>query len=200
MISPNLIPSDPLLHAGCNTLAATRKQPPADCIHHLFEQQVERTPNAVAVECDGRSLTYRELNAQANQLAHHLRLQGVQPEGLVGIYVERSVVMAIALLAVSKAGGVLVPIDSDLPPARVGFIVADTQMPWLLTESLLLGKLPPSSARKLCLDCELDLISQEADSALFKPEVQPSQLAYIIYTSGSTGRPKGVMITHAAYV
>jgi len=154
----------------------------------------------VAVVCGDQSLTYQELNARANQLAGHLRSLGVGPEVLVGICVERSEIMAIALLAVLKAGGAFVPIDPDLPPERIGFTMTDARIPWLLTQSLLLDKLPPTNTCMICLDQEPVSIPAAGPTVVTGPQVQPLNLAYAIYTSGSTGRPKGALITHAAHV
>jgi surfactin family lipopeptide synthetase A len=177
-----------------------RNRPQGKCIHQLFEEQAGRTPDAVAVEFEGDSLTYRELNARSGRMAHHLRLLGIGPEVLVGICLERLLDIAVALLAVLKTGGVLVPIEPDLPRARLEFIMADTQMPWLLTQSSLLDKLPPTNAKKLCLDQELPSFPASTTHAVPGPEVKPCNLAYAIYTSGSTGRPKGVLITQEAYL
>ena len=176
------------------------EHPQDEGIHQLFEEQVERTPEAVAVVSEGKSLTYRELNTRADHLAHHLRRLGVGPEALVGICVEWSPDMAVAMMAVFKAGGALVPIEPDLPKERIEFIMADTQMPWLLTQSSLLDKFPPTAARKIFLDKELASIPDNGPGAASQPEVTPQNLAYILYTSGSTGRPKGVLMTQEAYL
>ncbi|MEI7912694.1 MAG: amino acid adenylation domain-containing protein, partial [Verrucomicrobiota bacterium] len=179
----------------------TQRDYPRDkCVHHLFEEQVARNPEAVAVVFEDTSLTYSELNARANQLAHHLRALGVGPEVLVGLCVERSEVVAIALLAVLKAGGALVPIDPTLPPERIGFIMADARIPWLLTRSFLLDKLPPTNTQLLCLDRDWGPTSTAAPGVVSAVGAQPLNLAYAIYTSGSTGRPKGVLLPHDAYV
>ncbi|MEG4054907.1 MULTISPECIES: amino acid adenylation domain-containing protein [unclassified Microcoleus] len=165
------------------------------CIHQLFEAQVERTPDAVAVVFEGEQLTYRELNARANQLAHHLRSVGVGPEVLVGICVERSLEMVVGLLGILKAGGAYVPLDSAYPPERVGYMLEHAQAKVLLTQVRLVNSLPQHQAQVFYLDADWGAISTLSDS---NPtcNCKPENLAYIIYTSGSTGKPKGVAIEH----
>ncbi len=162
------------------------------CLHKLIAAQVERTPNAPALTFENQSITYRELDEQATQLAHHLRVLGVGPDVLVSIFMERSVEMVVALLAVLKAGGAYVPIDPAYPPDRVAFILEDTAARVLLTQQSLASVLPPHSARVVCLDEQ----QEEIDTEPLTANVSPDNLAYIIYTSGSTGKPKGVMVTH----
>ncbi|WP_413198526.1 amino acid adenylation domain-containing protein [Nostoc piscinale] len=169
------------------------------CIHELFEQQVNKTPDAVAVEFANQQLTYQELNAKANQLADYLRSLGVKPEVLVGICVERSLDMIIGLLAILKAGGAYIPLDPNYPSERIAFILEDTQAPVLLTQTALLAVMPPHQAKVICLDTDWHHISQHSQKNLVT-EITPENLAYIIYTSGSTGKPKGVMIQHASTV
>jgi amino acid adenylation domain-containing protein len=165
------------------------------CVHQLFEQQVARTPEAIAVRFEDRELTYRELNLRANQLAHYLQSVGVAPDGLVGICVERSLEMVVGLLGILKAGGAYVPIDPDYPQERITYILEDTQLSILLTQSRLLVQLPGQIRTTICLDRDWSVIAQHAtDSPI--AAVQPDRLAYIIYTSGSTGTPKGVTIEH----
>lgn len=165
------------------------------CLHHLIEAQVQRSPEAVAVVFGDEQLSYKALNQRANQLAHYLRSQGVKPEVLVGICVERSLEMVVGLLGILKAGGAYLPIDPSYPPERLKFILADAQVSMLLTQKSLFGKLPPLSVPTICLDTENSVLqAQSLDNPL--SGVQPYHLAYVIYTSGSTGRPKGVMITH----
>ena len=176
----------------------TQRDYPRDkCIHQLFEEQGERAPDAVAVVFEGSSLTYRELNARANQVAQHLRSLGVGPEILVGIWVERSMGMIIGLLAVLKAGGAFVPITPDLPMARLAFLMEDAQLTVLLTQEPLRAKLPPTAARIVCLDC-LPALPEATSADGPQSGVTLENLAYVIYTSGSTGRPKGVLIPHKA--
>ncbi|MEH1955413.1 amino acid adenylation domain-containing protein [Nostoc sp.] len=173
--------------------------PQQQCIHQLFEAQVERTPDAVAVVFEDKQLTYYELNVRANQLAHYLKKLGVEPEVLVGICVERSLSMVIGLLAILKAGGVYVPLDPSYPKERIAFILEDAQAPVLLTTALLLEAMSQNKAQVVCLDTDWHLVAQQSQENLFS-EVTTDNLAYVIYTSGSTGRPKGVMIKHASTV
>ncbi len=173
--------------------------PQNKCIHQLFEKQVELTPDAVAVIFEQEQITYRELNVRANQLAHYLQTLGVKPEVLVGICAERSLEMIIGLLGILKAGGAYVPLDPAYPKERLAFMLEDSSVPVLLTQQKLVEKLPPNSARVICLDSDWEEISfHSQDNPL--SEVQPENLAYIIYTSGSTGKPKGVLIEHKSLV
>ncbi|BAY29619.1 amino acid adenylation domain-containing protein [Nostoc carneum NIES-2107] len=169
--------------------------PQDQCIHLLFEQQVERTPDAVAIVFHHQQLTYRELNQRANQLAHHLQSLGVAPEVLVGICVERSIEMIVGMLAVLKAGGAYVPLDPAYPQERLAFMMSDAQLQIVLTQEQLLTLLPKHQATVICLDTDWGEISQYPQSEPVS-NVQVSNLAYIIYTSGSTGKPKGVLVTH----
>ena len=168
------------------------------CVHELFEEQVERTPEAVALVCEKRQFTYGELNQRANQLAHHLRQLGVQPEVPVGICVERSLEMVVGLLGILKAGGVHVPMDPTYPAERIAFMVEDTEMPVLLTQQHLLTQLPESHPHLVCLDADWATVSQQPASNPVHV-VRGEHLAYVVYTSGSTGRPKGVLIEHHAF-
>ncbi|BAY89332.1 MULTISPECIES: non-ribosomal peptide synthetase [unclassified Tolypothrix] len=168
---------------------------PQQCIHRLFEQQVERTPDAVAIVFHHQQLTYRQLNQRANQLAHHLQSLGVVPEVLVGICVERSIEMIVGMLAVLKAGGAYVPLDPAYPQERLAFMMSDAQLQIVLTQEQLLTLLPEHQATVICLDTDWKEISQYPQSEPVS-NVQVSNLAYIIYTSGSTGKPKGVLVTH----
>ncbi|MEH2178695.1 amino acid adenylation domain-containing protein [Nostoc sp.] len=166
------------------------------CIHQLFKAQVERSPDAIAVIFENQYLTYRELNQRAYQLAHYLQKQGVRPEVLVGIYLERSLDMVVAILGILKAGGAYVPLDLAYPPERLAFILDDAQVSILLTQQQLLEKLPEPPATVVCLDTNWERISQESQEDLINKST-PGDLAYIIYTSGSTGQPKGVLVNHA---
>jgi amino acid adenylation domain-containing protein len=173
---------------------------PADkCIHQLFEEQVEQTPNAVAVVFEGQQLTYGELNCRANQLAHYLLSLGVKPDELVGICVERSLEMIVGLLGILKAGGAYVSLDPDYPQERLSFMLEDSQVKILITQAKLAESIPEHQAQLICLDTELEKIAQNITS---NPEnkSEPENLTYTIYTSGSTGKPKGVLVNHANVV
>jgi amino acid adenylation domain-containing protein len=170
----------------------TSKTYTSKCFHQLFEAQVERTPNAFAVSFETVSLTYRELNIQANQLAHHLQQLGVVPDMLVGICVERSISMIVGLLGILKAGGAYLPIDSSLPQERLNFMLEDAKMSVLLTQKKLLKHFDDFSKPISCID-DCEIIKQQSQQ---NPTscVRLNNLAYVIYTSGSTGKPKGVLI------
>ena len=166
------------------------------CIHQLFEEQVQRTPNAVAVVYENQQLTYGELNSRANQLAHYLRSLGVGADVLVGICVERSIEMLVGLLGILKAGGAYVPLDPEYPTERLSFMLEDAKVPVLLTQQHLVESLPQHQARVVHLDTDWHLISESSQENPITG-VQASNLAYMIYTSGSTGQPKGVMLSHS---
>jgi amino acid adenylation domain-containing protein len=182
----------------------TRREFPRDaCVHELFEGQVVRTPGAVAVVFDSQQVTYAELNARANRLAHHLRARGVGPDARVGICVERSVEMVVGLLAILKAGGAYVPLDAGYPVARLRDMLEDSAPAVLLTH-------PPLAATAATLSAgfALPVLDLTADKAwAHRPEtnpdrdgVGPGNLAHVLFTSGSTGRPKGVMLEHGSLV
>ncbi len=164
-------------------------------IHRLFEAQAARTPTAVAVIFEGEELTYHQLDCRANQLAHYLQGQGVGPDTLVGLGVERSLEMIVGLLGILKAGGAFVPLDPHLPRARLAFMLDDTQLPLLLTQHHLLAKLPPTGSQIFCLDSQWKIVAQSPQDRP-RGAARPDNLAYVIYTSGSTGLPKGVMLAH----
>ena len=179
---------------------ATTVEYPLDvCIHELVEAQARRTPDATALIFEDQRLTYRELNAKANQLAHYLRKFGVGPEVLVGISVERSFEMVIGLLGILKAGGAYIPMDPEYPPERLAFMLADSEVPVLLTQEKLLAVLLAHQSQVICLDRDWPLVAHE-------PEITPQtgvkaeNLIYAIYTSGSTGKPKGALNLHRAVV
>jgi amino acid adenylation domain-containing protein/non-ribosomal peptide synthase protein (TIGR01720 family) len=174
----------------------TTEYPQDKCIHQLFEAQVERTPDAVAVVFENQQLTYRQLNQQANQLAHYLQKLGVGAEVLVGICVERSLEMVIGILGILKAGGAYVPLDPSYPQQRLVFMLENSRTSVLLCQQNLIECLSSNQAKLVCLDSNWEQISQES---LENPvcNVQPQNLAYVIYTSGSTGRPKGAMNSHS---
>jgi len=165
------------------------------CLHTAFEQQVERTPDAPALACLETILTYAELDARANRLAHHLIDLGVGPDVLVGVCIERSVDMVVAALAVLKAGGAYVPMDPGYPPDRIALMVEDSRVAVLLSQQTLASRLPSHGGRTVLVDAEW---SEIAERPATRPAsaVGPDNLAYVIYTSGSTGRPKGVMVEH----
>jgi len=169
--------------------------PPQPCIHELFQDQAERTPDATALTCDGQRLTYRALNERANQLARCLQQTGVGPEVLVGICAERSVEMIVGFLAILKAGGAYLPLDPDYPADRLNFMLRDSHTSVLLTQKKLAGVLPPFSGKIIYLDDDGADYAQESTENL-PPSALPDTLAYVIYTSGSTGKPKGVMLAH----
>jgi amino acid adenylation domain-containing protein len=176
----------------------TRVAYPQDVLlHELFEAQVERTPESVAVEYEGQQLTYRELNQRANQLAHYLQTQGVGPDALVGVCMERSLELVVALYGILKAGGAYVPIDPDYPQERISYMLEDAGFSVLLTQSRIIDRLPSRGAKTLCLDDGWKQIAGEATTNPAKVTT-PDNLAYMIYTSGSTGKPKGAMNTHRA--
>jgi amino acid adenylation domain-containing protein/non-ribosomal peptide synthase protein (TIGR01720 family) len=181
--------------------------PQSKCIHQLFEEQVEKTPNAVAVVYEDESLTYQQLNLRANQLAEYLQILGVGAEVLVGICIERSSfaqrleektlpkaspLMVVGLLGILKAGGAYVPLDPAYPQERLAFMLADAQVSVLLTQESLVTTLPPHQAQVVCLDS----VTFSAIAENLPHTVTTDNLAYVIYTSGSTGRPKGVQIEH----
>ncbi len=169
--------------------------PQDKCIHQLFEEQVEKIPDAVAVVFENQQLTYQQLNQRANQLAHHLQSKGVGPEVLVGICVERSIEMVVGLLGILKAGGAYVPLDPNYPQERLSYMLADSGVEVLLTQSSLLESLPSHTARVVCLDTDWREIKQHSQDNL-DVGVGEDNLAYVIYTSGSTGKPKGVLVEH----
>ncbi|HWE39204.1 MAG TPA: amino acid adenylation domain-containing protein [Isosphaeraceae bacterium] len=166
------------------------------CLHHAFEAQAARTPDAVALEFEDRRLTYRELNAWANRISHRLRALGVGPEVLVGLCVERSPEMVAGLLGILKAGGAYVPIDPSQPTERLAFILDDARVAVVLTQQALASHFEGHGGRLIFLDAEPDLFAPERSD---DPDhvATPDNLAYVIYTSGSTGKPKGVPVTHA---
>ncbi|MGC4095734.1 MAG: amino acid adenylation domain-containing protein [Nitrospira sp.] len=176
-----------------------RAYPQSECFPQLFEAQVQHTPDAVAVSMGRNVLRYRELNARANRLARALQALGARPGVTVGIGLERSLDMVIALLAVQKAGATYVPLDPEFPRDRLRFMTRDASVAVVLTTGELADRFDAQACRVLCVDREEARIAQEADHNL-GPIATPHDLVYIIYTSGSTGQPKGVEIPHRALV
>jgi amino acid adenylation domain-containing protein/non-ribosomal peptide synthase protein (TIGR01720 family) len=165
------------------------------CIHQLFEAQVERTPEQVAVAFGDKHLSYGELNQRANQLAHYLRALGVGPEVLVGLMMERSLEEVVAILGVLKAGGAYVPLDTQYPEERLSFMMRDAKVTLLVTEQRLLANLPDYKGQAVCIDKDCEVISEQSRENPTS-DVLADNAAYVIYTSGSTGRPKGVVVRH----
>ncbi len=174
----------------------THKNYPSDKrIHELFEEQVERTPDSVAVVFEGEAVTYRELNRRANQLAHYLIGLGVGPEVLVGICLERSMKMVVAVLGVLKSGGAYIPLDPSYPRERLRFMLEDAQATLVLTQDRLAESFSRLSARVICPDRYREEIALQGEKNP-ETEAQADNLAYVIFTSGSTGKPKGVQVQH----
>jgi amino acid adenylation domain-containing protein len=177
--------------------------PKYKCIHQLFEEQVERTPDAIAIECESKQVTYRELNRRANQLAHHLNSLGIGPEKLFGICVERSIEMVVGLLAILKAGGAYVPLDPAYPEERLRIMLEDSQVSAVVTQDHLLDRTHHAGLSTqhfdICLDRDLPTIERQS-SENPTTQIDSDNLAYVIYTSGSTGQPKGIQIEHRSVV
>jgi amino acid adenylation domain-containing protein len=167
--------------------------------HELIEDQVERTPDAPALTLGPEQISYRELNSRSNRLAHFLREQGVGPESLVGVYLERSLDSVVSLLAILKSGGTYLPLDPKFPKDRIAFMLADSEVALLLTHFSMRESLPETTARVVLLDRENESLSKVPVTNL-PLDNNPEHLAYLIYTSGSTGKPKGVMIPRGALV
>jgi non-ribosomal peptide synthetase component F len=176
----------------------TKRDYPSDkCIHQLFEEQVERSPDSIALVFEDRRVTYRELNSKANQLARHLKQFGVGADVAVAICMARSVEMMIALLGILKAGGAYVPLDPSYPAERLAFLLQDSGVAVLITEQALVDVFIGHSGKIISLDTEWEKIGQGNKGNLVL-ETSADSLAYVIYTSGSTGQPKGVAVSHRA--
>ncbi|MEG4963588.1 MULTISPECIES: amino acid adenylation domain-containing protein [unclassified Microcoleus] len=161
------------------------------CVHQLFEEQAERSPNRIAAVCENQQITYSELNARANQIAHYLQQLGIKPEVIVGICVDRSLEAIAGILGILKAGGAYLPLDPAMPKERLALMLQNAQTPVLLTQQHLIKKLPETKAYIVCLDTDIPSFSPTTFVS-----ASGENLAYIIYTSGSTGTPKGVAIEH----
>ncbi|QUF67160.1 non-ribosomal peptide synthetase [Bacillus atrophaeus] len=186
-------------HTILRTWNATEKDYPDACFHELFEQQAKKTPDAIAVSYEKKSLTYRELDEKSTLLALYLQKNGVSPDQLVGIYVERSLEMAVGLLAILKAGGAYVPLDPSYPAERLEYMLEDSEVSITLTTSELIDTLNWNHVKVIALDQDWDEIAQNPSGGTsLMRTVKTENLAYVIYTSGSTGKPKGVMISHKA--
>ena len=173
--------------------------PRENTVHELFERQVAETPNSTALVFEENTLSYRQLNERANQLAHYLIKHGVGPDVMVGLYLERSLDMIVGLLAILKAGGAYVPLDLDYPQTRILYMLEDTQVPVLLSTSRLSSRITEFTGEWICLDSDWPVIAQQStDNPVSKAKA--SDLVYVIYTSGSTGQPKGTAIEHRSVV
>jgi amino acid adenylation domain-containing protein/FkbH-like protein len=176
-----------------------REYPVQKCVHQLFEEQAARLPNKTALAFESQTVTYAELNARSNQLARYLSRFGVGPDVLVGLCLQRSLDLVIAVLAILKAGGAYLPLDPSYPKERLAFMLEDAKPPVVITQYDLKEGLPDFNAQMLALDAEWTEIERESSDNFVCP-ARPEHLAYVIYTSGSTGRPKGCQITHANVV
>ena len=168
-----------------------KNYPKNKCVHQLFEEQAERNPDSIAVVFENQKITYRQLNERANQLAYYLQNLGVESEIIVGICLERSLEMIVAMLAILKAGGAYLPIEPTTPKERKAVMLEDAQAKVLLTQKRLMETLPKTQANVVCIDSEIPTFSDS-----YTAHISAENLAYIIYTSGSTGTPKAVAIEH----
>ncbi|MHC5717305.1 MAG: amino acid adenylation domain-containing protein, partial [Nostoc sp.] len=172
-----------------------RDYPQTKCIHQLFEEQAQKTPDNIAVVFEDEQLTYAQLNSKVNQLAHYLQQQGVKAEVVVGLCTERSLEMIIGLLGILKAGGAYLPLDPTLPQGSLNLRLQNIQTDIILTQQRWLDILPTDVAKVICLDTDWEVIAQNKD-ANPSSKATPENLVYVIFTSGSTGKPKGVAIAH----
>ena len=175
--------------------AGSNEYPRTKCVHQFFEEQASRAPDAYALTFEQQNLTYGQLNARANQLAHYLQALGVGPDVLVAVYTERSIETVTAILAILKAGAAYVPLDPAYPKDRLAFILEDSCAPVILTQREIAAGLPPHNARVVYVDSDWREIAQMSRENCAS-RVSPDNLAYVIYTSGSTGKPKGVPVSH----
>jgi len=176
-----------------------RQAPWEKCVHELFEEQAQRTPQAVAVACGQQNLTYSELDCQTNQLARYLRNLGVGPEVRVGVCMDRAPEMIMALLGILKAGGAYVPLDANYPPERLAYMVEDAQLKLVLSQQKVRKRIAEVAGEWVCVDEHRATIEKE-DPNSFASGAMPQNLAYVIYTSGSTGKPKGVGVAHRGLI
>ncbi|MEG4838961.1 amino acid adenylation domain-containing protein [Microcoleus sp. B9-D4] len=184
--------SDRARHQLLLEFNSTKADYPLDkCVHQLFEEQAERSPNSIAAVCENQQITYSELNARANQIAHYLQQLGVKPEVIVGLCVDRSLEAIAGILGILKAGGAYLPLDPAMPKERLALMLQNAQTPVLLTQQHLIKNLPETKAQIVCLDTDIPSFSPTTFVS-----ASGENLAYIIYTSGSTGTPKGVAIEH----
>ncbi|MBE9167121.1 amino acid adenylation domain-containing protein [Pleurocapsales cyanobacterium LEGE 06147] len=169
------------------------------CFHQLLEAQVTKTPDAIALVFEDRSITYFELNRRADRLANYLKNLGVKPDAIIGVCLERSIEMVVGLLAILKAGGAYLPLDCSYPQERLAFMIEDANISILLTQKHLQKALPAYQGKIICLDSK-DSWSIDCNQTTSGSKIKPDNLAYVIYTSGSTGTPKGVVNTHRGLV
>ncbi|MEH2238954.1 amino acid adenylation domain-containing protein [Nostoc sp.] len=179
----------------CEVNNNQRDYPQTKCIHQLFEEQAQKTPDNIAVVFEDEQLTYAQLNSKVNQLAHHLQQQGVKAEVVVGLCTERSLEMMIGLLGILKAGGAYLPLDPTLPQASLNLHWQNIQTDIILTQQRWLDILPTDAAKVICLDTDWEVIAQNKDENP-SSKATPENLVYVLFTSGSTGKPKGVAIAH----
>ncbi|NJM72004.1 MAG: amino acid adenylation domain-containing protein, partial [Scytonema sp. RU_4_4] len=173
----------------------TREYPQDKCIHQLFEEQVEKTPDEIALVYEHQQLSYKDLNKRSNQLAHYLQSLGVGPDVIVGLCVERSIEMVVGLLGILKAGGAYFPLDPSYPQERLAFMIEDAQVPLLLTQESLVDDLAQTGTEILVFEDLSEVLSALSDHTP-NCAANSRNLSYVIYTSGSTGTPKGVMVEH----
>jgi len=170
------------------------------CVHELFEEQVEKTPDTIAVACQGNKITFKELNHKSNQLANYLVSHcNVKVETPIGICIDRSINMIIGLLGILKAGCCYVPLDPSLPVARLHFMLADAQLPFIITQRIHLQSFTNKTAQIIDID-DIDTLLKSHSCSTPPINIKSNNLAYILYTSGSTGTPKGVMIQHRSVI
>jgi amino acid adenylation domain-containing protein/non-ribosomal peptide synthase protein (TIGR01720 family) len=169
------------------------------CVHQIFEAHAERTPENIAIECEGKRLTYAELNSRSNQLAQYLKRLGVGPEAIIGLHLERSVDLIVGLLGILKAGAAYLPLDMTLPKQRLKFMLQDARSPFVVTTQDLIGNLEGCGSKPICLDTDRSIIGEQSTENVASQTSQ-SNPVYVIYTSGSTGQPKGVVVEHRQLV